>query len=224
MTRLSEIWRSAVQAVTRYPLLGLPGIFAAGMIFWGGFNWSLELTNTESFCVSCHAMKEFLYKEYRSSIHFANRTGVQASCPDCHVPREWVHKVIRKVNATNELFHWIRGSINTPEKFEAKRHTLAKSVWSSMQRTDSRECRNCHHINSMDAKEQTVRSRTMHELAVGWKMTCIECHQGIVHTLPKGYDKELQMDELHDRMEDEKVDCKLCHEGMAGARKDDGWD
>ena len=28
--------------------------FIIGIIFWGGFNWTLELTNTEDFCISCH--------------------------------------------------------------------------------------------------------------------------------------------------------------------------
>jgi hypothetical protein len=32
------------------------------------------------------------------------------------------------------------------------------------------------------------------------------------------------MDVLHDRMEIEKVDCRLCHEGMAGPPAGDGWD
>jgi len=24
------------------------------VLLWGGFNWALELTNTEQFCISCH--------------------------------------------------------------------------------------------------------------------------------------------------------------------------
>jgi cytochrome c-type protein NapC len=30
------------------------GGFVAGVMFWGGFNTALELTNTETFCVNCH--------------------------------------------------------------------------------------------------------------------------------------------------------------------------
>jgi cytochrome c-type protein NapC len=199
-------------------------MFVAGVVFWGGFNWSLELTNTERFCISCHAMREYVYKEYQRSIHFANRTGVRASCPDCHVPREWIHKVVRKVGATNELFHWILGSIDDPDDFRAKRHQLARHVWAAMEATDSRECRNCHGIEFMSAKEQAVRARVMHELGRKWAMTCIDCHKGVVHTLPPEYDKEAIMDTLHGRMEEEKVDCRQCHEGMAGAPPGDGWD
>ncbi len=86
-------------------LLGIPtgGLvtFVAGVLFWGGFNWTLEMTNTETFCVSCHEMGTFVYPEYKETIHYSNRTGVRASCPDCHVPRPYFHKLQRKVYATN---------------------------------------------------------------------------------------------------------------------------
>ncbi|MFQ5775017.1 MAG: NapC/NirT family cytochrome c [Kiloniellaceae bacterium] len=205
-------------------MAGLSAVFLGGMIFWGGFNWSLELTNTESFCISCHAMKEYVYKEYKSTRHYANRTGVRASCPDCHVPREWIHKVVRKARATNELFYWLRGAIDSPEDFKAKRPELARHVWASMEATDSRECRNCHGIGFMDPEAQGVMARTMHGLANEWRMTCIDCHKGIAHSLPQGFDKEAVMDDVHDRMEKEKVNCRLCHEGMAGPPAGEAWE
>ncbi len=220
---MSRVWGVLFKAVFKYPLMGLPVIFLAGIIFWGGFNWSLELTNTEPFCISCHVMRENVYKEYKNTIHYANRTGVRASCPDCHVPREWIHKVVRKVRATNELFHWMAGSINTPEKFEAKRAELARNVWAAMEATNSRECRNCHDTESMSAGKQTPKAFILHELAEEWETTCIQCHQGIAHTLPSSFDKEAVMDNLHDRMKTEKVDCRSCHEGMAGPPAGEGW-
>jgi cytochrome c-type protein NapC len=224
MKWLSGGWEPLLKIVYMHPVAGLSAVFLAGMVFWGGFNWSLELTNTESFCISCHPMREYVYKEYRKSIHFANRTGVRASCPDCHVPKEWVYKVVRKVRATNELFHWLRGSIDTPEKFEARRLELARHVWASMEATDSRECRNCHGIGFMSPEEQGAEARTMHVLGDKWGKTCIDCHQGIVHSLPQGFDKEAVMDKLHDRMEKEEVDCRPCHEDMAGPPPGEGWE
>ena len=224
MKSLPGVWETLIGVIYVSPVAVLSAVFLAGIVSWGGFNWSLELTNTESFCISCHAMREYVYKEYRKSTHYNNRTGVRASCPDCHVPKEWVHKVVRKVRATNELFHWLKGSIDTPEGFKAKRLELAQHVWKSMVATDSRECRNCHGIGFMNRDSQTVQARTMHELADKWGTTCIECHQGIVHSLPQGFDRDAVMDRLHDRMETEKVDCRLCHEGMAGAPAGDGWD
>src|SRR6185436_10541096 len=63
--------------------------FVAGVIFWGGFNTALELTNTEKFCTGCHEMRDNVFAELKSTIHFSNRSGVRASCPDCHGPHEW---------------------------------------------------------------------------------------------------------------------------------------
>ena len=158
--------------------------FVLGILFWGGFNWALEVTNTESFCISCHEMEENVFKEYRNTIHYANRTGVRATCPDCHVPREWHYKVPRKIRASNELLHKLLGSIETPEKFNAKRLALARSEWERMKANDSRECRNCHTLASMDFGEQGRRAIANHERAKIEDLTCIECHKGVAHTRP----------------------------------------
>jgi hypothetical protein len=45
--------------------------------------------------------------------------------------------------------HYITGSIDTKEKFEAKRYELAKRVWTYMKANDSRECRHCHTTAKM---------------------------------------------------------------------------
>ncbi len=159
-----------------------------GVILWGGFNTIMELTNTEAFCISCHEMEENVYQEYRDTIHYNNRTGVRATCPDCHVPKEWTHKIIRKIQASNELFHKILGTINTPEKFEAKRLELARHVWTSMKATDSRECRNCHDYESMDYPRQGQRAVRQHIKGFDEGKTCIDCHKGIAHSLPALYE------------------------------------
>ncbi|HHQ13685.1 MAG TPA: Denitrification system component NirT, partial [Chromatiales bacterium] len=104
----------------RLPLAGALAIsFVAGIIIWGGFNTAIEATNTQSFCISCHEMRDNVYQEFKTSPHYANASGVRASCPDCHVPKTWGYKVLRKIRATNELLHHFAGSIDTPEKFEA---------------------------------------------------------------------------------------------------------
>lgn len=162
--------------------------FAAGVVFWGGFNWAMELSNTETFCISCHEMRNNVYAEIKSTPHFSNRTGVRAVCSDCHVPKDWVHKVVRKVRATNELYHKIIGTVDTPEKFDAARVELAKSVWATMRSTDSRECRNCHAYEFMDREKQVRPAQRRHAEAREKGMTCIDCHQGIAHKLPKDWE------------------------------------
>jgi cytochrome c-type protein NapC len=162
----------------------------AGIILWGGFNTAMEATNTETFCISCHEMEANVYKELQDTIHYTNRTGVRATCPDCHVPKDWVHKIARKIQASNELFHHFKGTIDTRQKYEAKRMELAQNVWTSMKNTDSRECRNCHNFDSMDYDKQDARSSTRHEDAEEAGLTCIDCHKGIAHKLPKEYNPE----------------------------------
>ena len=88
---------------------GSIGLILLGVVLWGGFNTAMEATNTLSFCISCHEMHDNVYQEYKTSIHFSNPSGVQAACPDCHVPREWIPKIIRKIQTSNEVYHWLKG-------------------------------------------------------------------------------------------------------------------
>jgi len=153
----------------------------AGILFWGGFHTAMEATNTLEFCISCHEMEDNVYAEYKETVHYQNRSGVRATCSDCHVPDPWAHKVVRKIQASNELLHKALGSIDTPEKFENKRLTLAKNVWKAMKDTDSRECRNCHSWDAMTDKKQKRRAWKRHQKAQAENMTCIDCHKGIAH-------------------------------------------
>lgn len=159
--------------------------FVAGIIFWGGFNTALEVTNTEKFCTSCHEMRENVFEELKSTIHFTNRSGVRASCPDCHVPHNWTDKIARKMQASQEVWGKLFGYINTREKFEDKRLELAEHEWARFKANDSLECRNCHSADSMDITKQSTRAAEAHQrfLFTGEK-TCIDCHKGIAHHLP----------------------------------------
>ena len=186
---LVRIWGATWRPSVRWSLGGLLIVgFVGGILFWGGYNWAMELSSTETFCIGCHEMRDNVYKELKETVHFANRTGIRATCSDCHVPKEWNHKFVRKIQATNELFHKIRGTIDTPEKFEAERINLAKSVWTTMKKTDSRECRNCHSFVSMDVEKQGRQANRRHAQAKEKGQTCIECHQGIAHKLPEGWE------------------------------------
>lgn len=186
-----RIWSALCKPSARYSLGALLVIgFALGIIFWGGFNTAMEATNTLDFCISCHEMRDTVYQEYKQTIHYSNRTGVRATCPDCHVPKDWMHKIARKIQASQEVYGKIMGTINTPEKFEAKRLTLAEHEWKRMKASDSRECRNCHSFDGMNADSQKQRARKQHELAQRDKSTCIDCHKGIAHHKPKGMKEE----------------------------------
>lgn len=170
--------------------------FALGVFVWGGFNTAVEWTNREAFCIGCHEMYDNVYVEYQDTIHYNNRTGVRATCADCHVPREWWPKMVRKVQASRELWGKLTGTIDTREKFEEKRLTLARREWKRMLANDSLECRNCHGLESMDADRQATRSARQHERARDEGITCIVCHQGIAHQLSEDMRDEDYLDTM----------------------------
>jgi len=195
---LRAVWQVLRKPSAKYSLgfLLIVG-FAGGILFWGGFNWGLEMTNNETFCRTCHEMNDNVYQEYRTSVHDQNRSGVRATCPDCHVPHEWLFKMKRKIQASNEVLHHLLGTIDTREKFESHRLELEKHEWARMKDTDSRECRNCHNFNNMDLMRQTSRARLRHEQAVEQGKTCIDCHKGIAHKLAAGaLDAEREMNKV----------------------------
>jgi cytochrome c-type protein NapC len=179
--------RPSSLSVTAVVAIGM----VCGLIFWGGFNTGMEATNSLVFCTSCHEMRDTVYQEYKETIHYRNRSGVRAICSDCHVPKDWVHKFVRKVQASQELYSkFIAGSIETPEKFENRRMEMAQHVWETMKGNDSHECRNCHSWEAMDPQKQHPRGRKKMEEAQKQGKTCIDCHKGIAHLLPKEYKEE----------------------------------
>ena len=161
-------------------------VFLAAGVFVVAGAAGLAWTNTEAFCISCHEMRDNVYAEFKGTIHDTNRTGVRATCPDCHVPREPGPMLWRKVLATFEIWGKLTGVIDTKEKFEAHRYDLAKRVWIRMKKTDSLECRNCHHDDAMSADLQSERARARHTKGKAEGKTCIDCHFGIAHKEPEG--------------------------------------
>ncbi len=158
--------------------------FVAGVIFWGGFNTAMEYTNTEKFCIGCHEMENNVYQELQTTVHWENRSGVRATCSDCHVPHDWTNKMARKMQASKEVWGKIFGTINTREKFEAKRLELAQREWDRFKANGSLECRNCHDYGSMDWAKMSDEARRMMMPAAERNQSCMDCHKGIAHHLP----------------------------------------
>lgn len=160
------------------------GGFVAGAVFWGGFNYGMEKTNEEEFCLSCHTMKDNLLPELQKTVHWQNRTGVRATCPDCHVPHNFTDKIARKMQASREVLGQVIGTIGTREKFLDHRLTLAQREWTRLKANNSKECRNCHDYDSMDFSKMRVTSQMVMRRAAENNTSCIDCHKGIAHQLP----------------------------------------
>ncbi len=185
---LGRMWAAINRPSTKYSVLVLGALFfVLGIIFWGGFHTGLEMTNTLEFCTTCHEMRDNVYQEYKETIHYSNRTGVRAICSDCHVPREWGPKMVRKAKASFEIWGKLTGAIDTREKFEAKRMELATHEWDRMKSNNSQECRNCHSFEAMSGELQKQTPYKKHMKAKEEGKTCIDCHKGIAHHLPKEY-------------------------------------
>jgi cytochrome c-type protein NapC len=161
------------------------GGFACGVVFWGGFNTAMEFTNTETFCLSCHEMRNNVYQELSRTVHFSNRSGVRAICSDCHVPHNWTEKIARKMQASKEVWGHLFGTISTRQEFLDRRLTLAEHEWARFKANDSLECRNCHSALAMDLTKQSPRAADIHQrYLLSGQRTCIDCHKGIAHELP----------------------------------------
>ena len=89
MVGLKRLWTALWRPSPRYALatLLIVGVLV-GAVLWGGFNWAMELSSTETFCISCHEMRSTVYEELKKTVHYNNRTGVRATCADCHVPKQ----------------------------------------------------------------------------------------------------------------------------------------
>lgn len=172
--------------VVRYALLAVVAVVAMlGII--GGFTTTVEATNSIEFCTSCHDMS-YNYEEYKKTIHYSNPAGVRAVCSDCHVPKKnWFSEMHRKFIAARDVWAELTGEIDTREKFDAKRMEMAKREWARMKESDSIGCRNCHSFEAMDVESQAKGARTQHTQAAMAESgkTCIDCHKGIAHRLPR---------------------------------------
>ena len=178
---LARLKRPPQCSMARMIVIGVLG----GILIWGGLNTGMEYTNRTEFCLSCHTMKT-PYEELKKTVHYSNRTGTSVGCADCHVasskePFDYARKMTQKVFASKDVIGEILGTIDTPEKFEAHRLTMAKRVWAQMKAADSKECRNCHKFDKMDTTKQKDRSVVKHEGAMQDGKTCIDCHKGIAH-------------------------------------------
>lgn len=193
LTRRQRIGRWLWRRPHRWFLFGIPAggllAFIIGIGSWISFEYTVKASSDMDFCLSCHEMKAFVYDDYyKESPHFSNRSGVRVECEDCHVPKEFFPKMLVKIRASLiEVPGHLTGRISTQEKFDAYKPEMAQRVIDRMRDTDSRECRNCHSYDAMVAELQGRQAQRRHSLEYRQESgeTCIDCHQGVAHSLPE---------------------------------------
>ena len=205
-------------------ILLIPALVGLGVLLTVSFVGIVERTNTLGFCISCHEMESTVYQDYRQTAHYSNGSGVQAICSDCHVPKAWGPKLLAKIRASKDVWHWMLGTINTAEKFEKHRLEMATRVWKFLKSTDSATCRSCHKFDKVDWSKQARFAARIHRAAIAENKTCIDCHKGIAHRQPK--EKKTAAKTASPDLDMEYADeinmtCIPCH-GEFGQGKADG--
>jgi nitrate/TMAO reductase-like tetraheme cytochrome c subunit len=167
--------------------LGFCGAVFLGMVLTSIWVSVIEYTNHTSFCITCHVMGDTVYPEYQQSKHFKNPHGVVVGCPDCHVPQySWPAELGAKIATWQELYAFFLRGINTAEAFTPERPKLAREVWAKFYATNARECRHCHDYNNMVFAEQSQAAQLIHPEALKTNANCLDCHKGVVHSIPPG--------------------------------------
>jgi nitrate/TMAO reductase-like tetraheme cytochrome c subunit len=132
------------------------------------------------------------FVEYTHSVHYTNAYGLRASCGNCHVPPTFLAGMVRHVEASVEIWGFLTGELDTQEKYERHRMELAQKVWRELKANNSAECRSCHIVSAMASATQPapgavadpISTASMHQ-SLAASYTCIDCHKGAAHALPK---------------------------------------
>jgi cytochrome c-type protein NapC len=152
-----------------------------GAVALASFNGIMAFTSTDDFCGgSCHEMEQPL-QALQQTAHYKNSHGVAVHCSDCHIPKEFLPKMIRKVEASREVWGHLTGLIDTPEKYAAHRPAMRERELNRIRANDSQECRNCHSLEKMDFSTQERAVRRYHRGMEQRQKTCVDCHEGIAH-------------------------------------------
>lgn len=106
-------------------------------------------------------------------------------------------KIVRKLEASKEVWGKLTGIIDTQEKFEARRMTMATREWARMKASDSRECRNCHSFDAMSEELQRKTPFKKHMSAKAEGKTCIDCHKELPTVCQKNMKNRRTTSELH---------------------------
>lgn len=151
---------------------------AIGIVGVVGTQETLHAVGTNEFCVSCHEMEDYIGVNYRQGVHFANESGVQATCSDCHMPNSFFPMVMRKIEASKELYGHITGVIDTPEKYLERRPHMVETEHGRMQANNFQACRTCHNFEN---QKSDLNVSQAHLMLIENKTACFDCHKGIGH-------------------------------------------
>ncbi|MEW5820043.1 MAG: NapC/NirT family cytochrome c [Cyanobacteriota bacterium] len=145
--------------------------------------WSVEITSTPEFCISCHEMKPE-YDSWKKSSHYKptkenpNVKSIQvANCKDCHLP-PWNKPIsmlwAKAYHGTKDVYHHYYSA----EEFKYPGFYYEMKV-KSRESIYNESCIKCHQdilkSNAPDIKPFHKSFKNIDNLK------CVDCHQNLIH-------------------------------------------
>ncbi len=134
--------------------------------------WSVGFTSSVDFCtVNCHEMTP-QYREWQTSSHYNNDTGVVAECADCHLPPSFIPKMMAKTyyGVRDTLVHYF----GDPENLDRKK--MGESAAASIVNAS---CQTCH--KNLFPSGLPRGGFLAHRRMEGEKQKCVSCHRHMAH-------------------------------------------
>lgn len=148
-------------------LISILGVLASGHM--------IKVTNTDTFCASCHVMVPFR-QAWLESVHGGNNPqGVVAQCVDCHLPHGTLAEYIatKAYTGTRDI---IMNMIIDPYTYDwsARREYRTEYTYDD-------SCRKCHlkllspkmGLKAVLAHREYLRKEN--------KLRCVKCHEHVGH-------------------------------------------
>jgi len=167
--KLSENKKIVLVSLAAGVILTVIAVLASGFM--------IETTNTDTFCISCHAMTPFR-DAWAQSVHGGkNPKGLEAQCVDCHLPHgNFVEYVTAKaITGTSDI---IQNMIIDPYEFD----WMGNAERRRLKFTYDSACLSCHH--KLDAAPGMPRGgfRAHRAYLRGDTVKkCADCHPHVGH-------------------------------------------
>lgn len=143
--------------VNRWKLLFV-SLVGCIVVFGGGYG-VLTMTNSPTFCASCHEMAPE-YSTFTASAHN------QISCVQCHIKPGFTNMITHKMKSMKEVYYHVTG---VPEQI----------VQTEEEAVSNENCLQCHSKNRLVTAAGDLKVN--HKGHIEKDIPCITCHAGVVH-------------------------------------------
>ncbi|WP_066065451.1 NapC/NirT family cytochrome c [Neobacillus soli] len=160
---IRKVWRKFKgidwkNPVNRWKLLFV-SLVGCIVVFGGGYG-VLSLTNSPTFCASCHEMAPE-YSTYTASAH----SNIQ--CVQCHIKPGFTNMITHKMKSLKEVYYHVTG---VPKQI----------VQTEEEAVSNENCLQCHSKNRLVTASGDLKVN--HKGHIEKDIPCISCHAGVVHS------------------------------------------